>query len=288
MREKGSLIIDKPEKVCFFAVADADNFKYGLTFWKSMVHFHDPNEITMLFYTSVKDKKELDKLPKGIIVVDLSPLLDDTMFYYRQKPIIAESLLDQYDLVVGFDVDQIVLHRLDDILNIKTYDIGVVINWNRHDEKYYPLVELGRIGIAPAEYFNCGMVAMRSKDFVHKWKMWCFSEQFNRCQYKEQDGLNILAYSSNHNVWCFDMPTSKDAPIHWYGIIAKGELVRAKVEEKQIIVPKGLGNTPFPPNDVILHLIHLGGGQGAPKDNWSAFFQPEVWEYIQKEIINGK
>lgn len=268
----------------FFAVADDNNFKYGVTFWKSMTKFHDTKEIDMLFYTTMKDPKELAKLPKGVEVKDLTPYLEDPMFFYRQKPVLSEPLLDEYELVVGFDVDQLVLHTLDDILNVKTFDVGVVINWNRFDEKFYPPVEMMRIGILPAEYYNCGMVALRSKSFCHMWKVWCFSNAFDRCQYKEQDGLNILAHNANFNVWCFDMPASKDAPLHWYGIISKGELVRSELDGKDIIVRKGFGNTPFPPADAKIHLVHMGGGGGSIKDNWGTFFPPEVMVRIE-EIV---
>ncbi len=286
--DKGQPVLVKPQasvdkkQACFFTAANASHIKYAVTFWKSMVKFHDPKEIDMLFYTDVTDKTELDKLPKGIQVVDLTPYLEDKMFWYRQKPILSEPLLDFYELVVGFDSDQIVLDKLTDVLNIKTYDVGVVINWNRHDEKFYPVVEMMRIGVQPIEYFNCGLVALRSKKFCHNWLIWCYSQNFDRCQYKEQDGLNILCHSGNWNVWCFDMPASKDAPVHWYGIISKGELSRAEIKDGRVFIGKGFGSTPFPPSDVWVHLIHMGGGSGAPKDNWNMLCSPELMKYIEE------
>lgn len=175
---KGETNIDK-KMACFFTAASKEHFKYALTFWKSMVKFHDPKEIDMLFFTDMTDKTELDKLPKGIQIVDLAPYLADQMFWYRQKPILSEPLLDFYELVVGFDSDQIVLDRLDDVLNIKTYDVGTVINWNRFDEKYYPVVEIMRLGIQPIQYYNCGMIALRSKKFAHNWLVACYQNEFN-------------------------------------------------------------------------------------------------------------
>ena len=269
-------------KTCFFAVGSKEYSKYAIPFWRSMVKFHSPKDIDMIWYTDEKDPEVLKKLPTGIKLADLTPLLTDPAFYYRQKPILGELLLNDYELVVGFDSDQIILGNLNYILEAEDYDIGTVYNWNRFDQQYYPMVEMMRIGIMPAEYFNCSLVAMRSKKFVHTWLTWCFSPNFDRVQYKEQDGLNILAYSGNWNVRCFDLPTPKH--FGWFGMLGKGEYVRAELRGKDIVVPKGFGATPFPPDDVQIHVATLGGGHGAVKDNWAAFFPPKVMERIN-EII---
>jgi len=86
-------------------------------------------------------------------------------------------------------------------------------------------------------------------------------------------------------VWCFDNPASKDADMHWYGIISKGELARSEIKEGKVFIPKGLGDTPFPAADVWVHLVHMGGGSGALKDNWSAFFPENVMHYINNDIL---
>ena len=269
-------------KTCFFAVGSKEYSKYAIPFWRSMVKFHSPKDIDMIWYTDEKDPEVLKKLPTGIKLANLTPLLTDPAFYYRQKPVLGELLLNDYDLVVGFDTDELILGNLDYILEAEDYDIGCVYNWNRFDQQYYPLVEMYRIGIMPAEYFNCSLVAMRNKKFVHTWLMWCFSPNFDRCQYKEQDGLNILAYSGNWNVRCFDLPTPKH--FGWFGMLGKGEWNRAELRGKEIWVPKGEGPTPFPPDDVQIHVATLGGGHGAVKDNWATFFPPKVMERIN-EII---
>lgn len=247
-----------------------------------MVNFHSPKDIDMIWYTDEKDPKVLERLPKGIKLGDLTPLLTDPAFYYRQKPILGELLLKDYELVVGFDTDQLILGNLDTILKNEDYDIGTVYNWNRFDVQHYPLVEMYRIGIMPAEYFNCSLVAMRSKSFVHNWLVSCFSPQFDRLQYREQDILNVLCYYGNYNVRCFDLP--EKTHFGWYGMIGKGEYVRAELRDKNIYIPKGLGDTPFPPDDVQIHVATLGGGHGAIKDNWASFFPAKVMERIN-EII---
>ena len=270
-------------KTCFFAVGSKEYSKYAIPFWKSMTKFHSPKDIDMIWYTDEKDPEVLKNLPTGITVSNLTPLLTDPAFYYRQKPVIMETLIQDYELVVGFDSDQLILGDLNYILESEDYDVGTVYNWNRFDQQYYPLVEIMRIGILPAEYFNCSLVAVRNKKFVHTWLTWCFSPNFDRSQYREQDGLNILCYSGNWNVRCFDLPENKET-LGWYGMLGKGEYNKAELREKDIYIPKGLGDTPFPPTDVKVHVATLGGGHGAVKDNWAAFFPPKVMERIQELI----
>lgn len=267
------------EKICFFATANKEAFAQAVPFWKSMCRFHDPKEITMKLYTNETDPEKLKLLPKGLELVDLNPYLEDPAFFYRQKPVLGEELLKEYDLVVGFDVDQLVLASLDDVIKVKTYDVGVVLNWDRYSIKFYPSVHQMPF-VQPIEYYNCGMVAMRSKKFVHDWKVWCFSLMFDRCQFKEQDGLNLLTHHGNYSVWCYDMPASKEAEIHWYGIMSKGELTRAEIKDGKVFIPKGLGNQPFPPNNVWVHLIHQGGGQ--VKTSWASICSEPLMEYIEE------
>lgn len=272
------------KKALFLAACDVNNFKYAIPFWKSMTKFHSPKDIDMILYTDETRPEMLKKLPEGIQIKDLKPYLKDPMFWYRQKPVLAEQYMDEYELVVGFDTDQLILGDLNYILETNDYDIGTVINWNRMDPETYGFVDLTRIGILPVEYFNCGLVAMRSKKFVHHWSVLCFSEQFNRMQYREQDILNILCYFGNYNVRSFDIGDGVKNYYAWHGMIAKGELSRAILKGKDIVIPKGEGDTPFPPTDEVVKVVHLGGGHGAIKDNWGLYFSPEVMERIN-EII---
>lgn len=268
--------------VCFFAVGSKEYSKYAIPFWRSMVNFHSPKDIDMLWYTNEKDKNILKRLPQGIKLVDIDPYLIDPVFYFRQKPILMEPLLDEYELVVGFDSDQLILGDLSYILKTSDYDCGTVINYNRWDEKVYPLVTIP--GIAPIEYFNCSLVALRSKKFAHHWQVLCFSPQFERLQYREQDLLNYLCYYGNYNIRCFDIPDGVAKYSAWHGMIAKGELHKSILRGKDIIIPKGEGDTPFPPQDITLKAISLGGGHGALKDNWSAFFPSEVMVRINELV----
>lgn len=269
------------KKVCFFTACNEKYWPSTIAFLNSLTKFHKPSkDLEIVLFTDVTDKAQLAKLPKGILIKDLTPFLSDPLFWFRQKPLLMEPLLNEYELVVGFDNDQIIVGDLNPIIEAEDYDVGVVINWNRSDEKFYPVVEMMRIGIQPINYYNCGLVACRSRVFVHTWLVDCFSQEFNFMQYKEQDVLNILAHFGNYNVRCFDMPNGADDEVNWWGIVGKGEWCRAIVEKDKVTVKKGEGNTPFPPKDVRIRVLHMGGGSGALKDNWGSLCSPELMEKI--------
>jgi hypothetical protein len=270
--------------VLIFTVADQNNFGYAVKMLKSLTAFHPAGkDVDILLITNETDKTKLASLPKNIILEDLNTYTkNDPYFFYRQKPIVMEKYLDEYDLVIGLDSDQLVLGDLSYIWNTKDYDIATVLNWNRYDINYYPMVEISRVGIGPMEYFNCGLVASRNKKLIHNWKVWCFSEQFMRSQYKEQDGLNLICYTGNWNVRCLDHGDGVAKMAAWWGMFGKGEWVRAILRDNKIIIPKGLGDTPFPPTDMEIKIAHMGGGGGAKKDNWAAFFSEEVMTRINE------
>lgn len=250
--------------VVIFTCYDEKNAPYAELFKKSLRKFHSEEELPLY---EVKGE-ELQALLK-----------QDPMFFYRQKPIIAEKLIKEYELVIGMDCDQLVLGKLNYLWETKDYDVATVINWNRVDPETYGLV--AGWGILPTEYFNCGLVAMRSEKFVHEWKTLCFTPQFDRMPMKEQDLLNALCYFGNFNVRCLDHGDGPAGMSAWWGLISKGEYTRAVLKNKEIIVPKGEGPTPFPAQDMTLKVIHWAEGQASPnKMNYRTRFSEEIVEYI--------
>ena len=200
------------------------------------------------------------------------------MFYYRATPILGERYLKEYDLAVKIDSDSIVCGELSYIWNTKDYDIGTVINWNRIDPKTYGFVQ--GWGIFPIEYMNCGFVYMRSEKFTHDWKNICFTPQFDRLQFKEQDLLNAMIYFGNWNVRCFDHGDGPANMHSWWGLISKGELTRAELREDEIVVPKGFGDTPFQDKDMTIKVIHAGGGNIQNKMNYHIWVNEKVSKRI--------
>lgn len=269
-----------PKKpVLIFTCASRGHFDYAVLMLNSLTKFHPATEIDIILYTDETDADKLKQLPKGIQIEDLAPLLKaDPVFFYRQKPVIAEKHIKDYELVLGLDADQIITGSLDYILTTKDYDIGTVLNWNRVDPQTYGPVQ--GWGILPPEYFNCGLVAMRSEKFVHHWNVLCFSEQFSRLQYREQDLLNILGYYGNYNVRCFDYGDGIAKYNAWHGLIAKGELLRAEVREGALVVPQGEGETPFPDMDMTVKVIHAAGGDTPNKMNYHTWVSDEVADYL--------
>lgn len=266
----GTLTTKKP--IIVFTTADKNNFQYAVMMLNSLRKFHD---WPVVFVTDEKDEAKLKLLPKGVEVVDLEPFLKaDPAFFYRQKPVLAEKYIKEYDLVVGIDSDSLITGDLGYILDTTDYDVATVVNWNRRDPQLYGPVQ--GWGILPPEYFNCGLVAMRSETFVHHWRVVCFSNQFDRLQYKEQDLLNILCYYGNYNVRCLDHGDKLAKMAAWWGLIAKGEYLRAIVKDNKIIIPKGLGDTPFPTEDLELKVIHMAEGNKPNKMNYKTMFNEPV------------
>lgn len=261
--------------------ADQNNFPYALTMIKTLRHFHD---WPVILYTNESNPDKLKQLPKNVDVQDLNYYLKDRDFFYRATPILAEPLLDQYELVLKIDADSLILGDLSYVLETRDYDVGTVLNVNRVDNQFFGWVDLGRIGILPVEYFNCGFVAMRSKKFVHTWLVNCYTPQFERMQYREQDILNIMCYFGNWNVRCFDHGDGVRKYAAWHGLIAKGETARAELRGKKIIIPKGLGDTPYPPEDMEVKVYHMAGGNGVKKDNYALHFPPQIMERINELI----
>lgn len=219
---------------------------------------------------SIRKFHSEDELP--IKIVD-NPNKDDVDFWYRATPVIAKDLIKEYDLVIKLDNDQICFGDLSHILT-SPYDVGTVLNINRVDPPYYGLVQFQ--GVAANEYYNNGLVAMRSEAFVNEWYRLCFSKYFMRLQYREQDILNILTHYGNYQVKCFDNYTDKDN--YWNGLVAKGETIHASLKDGKVIIPKGKDN--YPDRDTILKMWHTAGGKSETKRNYRIAFSEELISYI--------
>lgn len=251
--------------VFVFTIADDNNLEYAHMLEKSFKKFHP----LVPFHIVTGD--ELAKHIKA-----------DQKFFYRATPIIAARYIKEYDLVLKIDADSIVTGSLDYVFNTKDYDIGTVMNWNRIDPQKYGFVQ--GWGISPMDYFNCGFVAMRSEVFVKHWETVCLEPRFNNFQYGEQDLLNILAYYGMYNVRCFDHGDGPAKYFAWHGLVSKGEWIKAKVVNNEIIVPKGEGNTPFPPKDVVLKVIHWAGGKDGKKMTYRTAFKEDVIKRLDELV----
>src|SRR5664279_1223927 len=95
VNKEGSEIKSGKQKqpVCVFTVATKSHLQYAIPMLKSLRKFHD---WPVILFT---DETDMTKIPeiKNLTVVDVTPYLQDKMFFYRQKPIISELLLDEYE-----------------------------------------------------------------------------------------------------------------------------------------------------------------------------------------------
>lgn len=240
-------------KTCVFTIADNQNLPYAKMMAKSLNHFH-------------KDLQVRCFTEKDIMSSGITP----EKFFYLATPFCASHLFKDYDCVIKIDADTLITGNLDHILNDETYDVGTVYNWNRVDPRIYG--EIGLFTIQPKEYYNCGFVVMRNRDFVNEWLELCNGKHFDRMPMREQGFLNILAHYGRFKVKCFDNSTM------WHGLISKGEWNRCTIKDGQMVLPKGKDH--YPQEEKIIKAIHWGGGNTHPKLNYKVYFQEDCIEYI--------
>lgn len=250
----------KKEPVVLFTVADNKNMPAAQMFINSVRKFHTEAELPIVI-VGEEDVKEFN----------------DPHFFYRATPIIGERLLNMYDLVLKADCDQICFGDLNHIIHDKfSWDVGTVLNINRVDPQMYGLVSC--YTIPPQEYYNCGFVAMRNPDFVSHWKKLCFSPDFLKQRFREQDLLNIICRFGEYTVKCLDHYDSFSGHQTWNGLVAKGEGLNMKMKDGRVLLPQGKDN--YPDRDVIVKLYHFAGGNNEAKMNYRTHFNEDMINYI--------
>ena len=249
------------KKVIAFIPADKNNQEMAQQLINSIRKFHSAKELP-------------------IVVLD-NPNPSDKEFWYRAKPVLAMNYIKDYELVIGLDADQICFGSLSEILNSE-YDVATVLNINRVDPSKYGIVQFQ--GVAPSEYVNNGLVALRSEDFINRWYTLCFSKYFSRLQYREQDILNVLVHYGGYNVRCLDHYSGGYKA--WHGLVAKGETANAYLKDGEVIIPKG--ETGYPDSDIVLKMWHTAGGAEEKKRNYRIYFNDSVQKYIEWLISDSK
>lgn len=254
----------------FYTIADDNNLPYAKSLVNSFKKFHKDIPFHIVQGEELK-----------------AYLANDPHFFYRATPILTEKYLKEYELVVKMDSDCLVLGDLSYVWNTKDYDVATVMNYNRIDYKMLGgFIALEQIGITPVEYMNNGFVACRSEKFAHQWKVACFTPQFDRIAMREQGILNILCYFGNYNIRCLDHGDGPADMHAWWGLIGKGEWNKAILKDDKIIVPKS--DDGFPKVDTEVKVTHMAGGSTGKKDNWGAYFSPEVMKRINYLISEEK
>lgn len=238
-----------------YTIADSKNMGYAKKMINSLHKFHP--DLKVKIYGDKEIAKYKEKYPH---------------FFYMATPVIASELLKKYDLVLKLDADQIITGNLDFILNSEGWDIGTVYNGNPTDTQTYGPITIQ--GVEVAEYYNAGLVALQSKEFVQHWLELCESKYFGRFQYREQDLMNVLCHFGNYKVKCFD-DVDKFYNYHaWHGLRSKGEWLRVKLEDdKLMLYPNNEG---YPEEPKELKVLHWAGGDLPNKLNYRLFFTEDI------------
>jgi len=240
------------KKLVGFTIFDKNNEKYARMFISSLRKFHSEEDLPLVLVTeeSIKATK-------------------DPMFFYRATPMIAKDLIKEYETVIKFDCDQIVCGDISHIWK-EDFDVGVVNNSNPREMKNL-LVRVW--DIHPLSYLNCGLVVMKSEEFINHWWGLCVSPHFDQYQYREQDLLNIMVFYGNYKVKFLD------AGKEWWGLISKGYWPLCERRENDIVLPK---NKEWPTDeDKILKVIHWAGGNDPNKMKFRLHFKPEVVKRLE-------
>ena len=245
-----------------FTVADANNMKYADKLVKSFKYFHPDIPIRVFGDSEIRKTKDKD-------------------IFYKQKPYFANILFNEgFEACLGLDADQIILGKLDYIFDNKDYDVGTVLNFNPLDFRTYGAITINGVH-APTEYYNAGLVMMRSHKFVKHWLNLCNSKYFSRFTYKEQDLLNIMCHFGEYVVRCFDDADDFAHYYSWHGLLASREALKMQIVNDEVYLaaqPDG-----YPSRDIIVKVYHAAMGQTTfDKLNYRLIFNEEVIAYIDK------
>lgn len=248
-----------------FTIADENNMQLANNMINSLRKFHSEEELPV----HIVSGEELQNYLK-----------QDPHFFYRATPIMAKKFMEEgYDYVLKLDADQIIMGDLDYVLNSEGWEVGTVINVNRVDPPKFGWIGLFSL-VAPQEYFNCGLVAMKSKEFVDHWHSLCFSQYFERMPYREQGFLNLLTHFGTYKVKCFDHYDKIYDYGAWHGLLAKGEGMRMKLVDGKVILPRGEDDDQgYPDRDVEIKVYHFAGG-GYDSKNHRIYFPEELINHI--------
>lgn len=185
----------------------------------------------------------------------------DKNWWYRATPILATKLFAEgYDTLVKLDADQIITGSLEGIWD-GDFDVATVFN-----DPTYP-IQVWDIN----PYYNNGLVVIKSSEFASHWMRLCFSEHFDRYQFREQDILNILA-SNYHNYKIKQLEANAV-----YGESAKALWSTSFIKDNKLFVKHNEKEVP-------VNVIHFGGGNTPDKGNYRIRFPEPVIEYIDKLI----
>jgi hypothetical protein len=189
------------------------------------------------------------------------------------NPIVSKEVAQDFDKVVHFDADSIILGSLNEILEFDADVLTVRNNNDFNTASRYTDPPITVNNCAPENYMNAGLIASKNRLF---WDDWISCNKFaHSYPYKEQDTLNILLQSGKYNHKCLD---PKDSSNH-YGISCHyGE--KSFWDSSRDIMYK---NGKFVLKDKVIKVYHQAGGhQHFPKLQLRTLFNEETAKEIER------
>jgi lipopolysaccharide biosynthesis glycosyltransferase len=107
-------------------------------------------------------------------------------------PFVTYQLIDNYDMVVHFDADSMVVGNLDELLDITNLEFDVIGVRNNNDYNQAGKDQcITNPGLDPQKYLNAGLVAVTNKLFLEDWMKRNIAYG-NDMPFQEQSVLNEL------------------------------------------------------------------------------------------------
>lgn len=176
-------------------------------------------------------------------------------------PFVSAQLIDDYDMVVHFDADSMIVGKLNELLdesNLQYDIIGVRNNndFNRAGKDAY----ITNPGQDPQTYLNAGLVAVTNGEVLVEW-MEQNIQYGNQMPFQEQTILNYI--STTRSTKIID---SVDSKVYYgisnlYGVETHWDSWKSiQVVDDQLTL-----------NGKIVKVLHHGGGHGATKLDFNLF-----------------
>jgi hypothetical protein len=176
-------------------------------------------------------------------------------------PFVSYQLIDDYDMVVHFDADSMLVGRLEELLDPTNLQFDIIGVRNNNDfNKAGKDNPITNPGTDPQKYLNAGLVATTSKKFIEHW-MTANVKFGNEMPFQEQTVLNIIA--GDYEVKILD---PIDSNVYYgisnlYGTVTHWDSWKSieMVDEELTLAGKRV------------KVLHHGGGHGAVKLDFDLF-----------------
>ena len=184
-------------------------------------------------------------------------------------PFVSYQLVDQYDMVVHFDADSMIVGKLDELLDESNLNFDIIGVRNNNDlNKAGKDNPITNSGLDTQKYLNAGLVAVTSKAFIKQW-MLNNIEFGNQMPFQEQTVLNLMT-----NDWKTKIIDPIESNVYYgisnlYGNNTHWDSwMDVQLIENELIL-----------NNKKVKVLHHGGGHGATKLNFN-LFNKEVKQYL--------